>query len=124
MRKNSNNNDNTISISYFKEKVREFVKERKWEKYQTPQNLIQALGIEISELSQLFLFKDYSIEDIKNNNHLLKNLSEEIADVFIYLICLVNTLNFDLTEIFIKKMEKNKEKYSITEFNNGIYYKK
>ena len=52
------------------------------------------------------------------------NISDEIADVFIYLISLVNLLNLDLSQAFISKMDKNKKKYDINEFNNGLYYKK
>ncbi|MCK4481346.1 MAG: nucleotide pyrophosphohydrolase, partial [Candidatus Lokiarchaeota archaeon] len=79
---------------------------------------------EAGELSQLLLFKDYKVEEIWNNKKLLTNISDEIADVFIYLISLINALDLDLSQIFKKKMEKNKKKYSSKEFNNGNYYKK
>ncbi|MFX1395439.1 MAG: nucleotide pyrophosphohydrolase [Promethearchaeota archaeon] len=117
-------NDDNTSISFFKEKVREFVEERDWMEYHTPKNLVQALNCEAGELSQLMLFKDYEKEDIVNNDELLTNILDEAADVFIYLISLMNSIDSDLTSAFIKKMEKNKEKYSISEFNNGKYYKK
>jgi len=54
----------------------------------------------------------------------LENISEEIADVFIYLISLVNCLELDLSHSFTKKMEINEKKYPPKEFNNGTYYKK
>jgi NTP pyrophosphatase (non-canonical NTP hydrolase) len=69
------------------------------------------------------LFKDYSLETIRKNKEILERLSDEIADVFIYLISLTNSINVDLTDIFIKKMEKNRNKYSTNEFNNGSYRK-
>ena len=118
------NNDKEAKISFFKEVIAKFVEERKWNQYHTPKNLIQALGIEVAELSELFLFKDYDVLKIHENNKLLGNISEEIADVFIYLISLINCLGLDLTEIFLKKMEKNRKKYSIHEFNNGTFHKK
>ena len=99
------------------------MRDRNWVKYHTPKNLIQALSIEVSELSEIFLFKDISLETIKTDNILLENISDEIADVFIYLISLVNSVNLDLTSVFNKKMEKNKKKYSINEFNDGSYQK-
>lgn len=121
---NSRENDKNISIAFFKEIVKDFVKKRNWSNYHTPKNLIQALGIEIAELSELFLFKEYSVDDILKNNSLFESISDELADIFIYLISLVNCLGIDLTESFNKKMEKNERKYPIKEFNDGKYYKK
>ncbi len=124
MKENKKNNDQNIFISFFKEEVKNFVKERNWRKYHTPKNLVQAINCEAGELSQLLLFKNYTKEEIWKNKNLLTSISDEIADVFIYLISLTNSLDLDLSQIFINKMEKNKKKYSSKEFNNGIYYKK
>ena len=117
-------NDINTTISFFKKEVKKFVEDRNWIKYHTPKNLVQAINCEAGELSQLLLFKDYTKEEIFDNKALLTNISDEIADVFIYLISLINALDIDLSQIFINKMEKNKKKYSSKEFNNGIYYKK
>jgi dCTP diphosphatase len=119
-----NLNDSNASISIFKDIVRNFVNNRNWAKYHTPKNLVQAINCEAGELSQLLLFKDYKKEDIWNDKSLMEDISDEIADVFIYLISLVNLLNLDLSKAFVTKMDKNKRKYNIQEFNNGKYYKK
>ena len=116
--------DKHTTLSFFKDEVAEFVQKRDWGKYHTPKNLIQALQIEASELSEIFLFKDYSLEQILDNSELLKEISDELADVFIYLISLINVFGIDLTEAFSNKMKKNSDKYSIKEFKNGVYYKK
>jgi NTP pyrophosphatase (non-canonical NTP hydrolase) len=115
--------DNNTSVSFFKNEVQKFVRDRNWTKFHTPKNLIQALSIEVSELSEIFLFKDISLDTINNDKQLLENISDEISDVFIYLVSLVNSMNLDLTSAFIKKMEKNKDKYSVEEFNDGSYQK-
>ena len=120
---NSILDDNNVSVSFFKEEVQKFVEERNWTKFHTPKNLIQALSIEVSELSEIFLFRELSIETIKSDKVLLENISDEIADVFIYLISLVNSLNLDLTNTFTSKMKKNEDKYSVEEFNDGSYQK-
>jgi NTP pyrophosphatase (non-canonical NTP hydrolase) len=117
-------NDNNTTISFFKKNVDQFVNQRNWKKYHTPKNLIQALGIEVAELSELFLFRDDHMESILEDQGLLANISDEVADVFIYLISLINCLNIDLTEIFQRKMEKNRKKYSKKEFNDGTFHKK
>ena len=115
--------DYNTPISFFKLKVQKFVRERRWTKYHTPKNLIHALSIEVAELSEIFLFKDFSLENIKSDRNLLENISDEIADVFIYLISLLNSVDLDLTSAFTKKMEKNELKYSLDDFNNGSYQK-
>ena len=117
-------NDLNTRVSFFKKEVENFVKNRNWVRYHTPKNLVQALNCEAGELSQLLLFKDYKREEIWKDEKLLTNISDEIADVFIYLISLINALEIDLSQAFLNKMEKNAEKYSIKEFNNGIYFKK
>ena len=124
MEKISINSDLNTTISYFKKKVKEFVEARNWSKYHSPKNLIQAIGIEVAELSELFLFKDFKIEDILRDEKLLESISDEVADVFIYLISFLNCLELDITKAFIKKMKKNNQKYSTKEFNNGNYRKK
>jgi len=120
---NSKLEDNNTTISYFKEEIERFVKERRWTKFHNPKDLIQALGIEVSELSEIFLFKNLSLDVIHNDKELLENISDEIADVFIYLVSLLNSLNVDLTRAFIRKMKKNEEKYTPEEFYDGSYRK-
>ncbi|MHA2037599.1 MAG: nucleotide pyrophosphohydrolase [Promethearchaeota archaeon] len=120
----NDNHDTNTTISFFKENVKNFVNERNWAEYHTPKNLVQAINCEAGELSQLLLFKDYSKKNIEDDKELSTNISDEIADVFIYLISLINALDLDLTQAFKKKMKKNKSKYSTKEFDNGIYYKK
>lgn len=120
----SNRNDNNTVISFLKNNVKKFVEEREWTRYHTPKNLIQALQIEAAELSELLLFKEMAKDDILQNEELINKISNEMADVLIYLISLSNSLNIDLAQSFIKKMEINKNKYSIKEFNDGMYYKK
>ena len=124
MNENRESNDQNTAISFFKEEVKKFVENRNWSKYHTPKNLVQAINCEAGELSQLLLFKNYTRDDIWKSESLLTNISDEIADVFIYLISLINALDLDLHQIFMNKMEKNKKKYSSKEFNNGTYYKK
>ncbi|NHJ24793.1 MAG: nucleotide pyrophosphohydrolase [Candidatus Lokiarchaeota archaeon] len=120
----SDQNDSEKTISFFKKEVNEFVQERNWLNYHTPNNLAQALSVEAGELLEIFLFKDYSVNDILKDQILKEKISDEIADVFIYLISLINSLKMDLTHIFQLKMNKNRQKYSSQEFNDGSFYKK
>ena len=100
-----------------------FVQEREWEKYHQPKELAIAMSIEVNELLELFLFRNYPSKVLSEDQALRGRLSEEIADVFAYLISIVNTLNLDLTTIFLNKMKKNRIKYPTSDFN-GNYDKK
>ena len=116
--------DANNTIDFFKIEVEKFVKNRQWSKYHTPKELAQAISIESAELMELFLFKNYAIEDILKNTEFLNKISDEVADIFIYLLSFINAINLDLTTAFQKKMEKNRKKYPIQEFSNGFYKKK
>ena len=117
-------NDSSTPVSFFKKEIDIFVKNRNWTKFHTPKNLVQALHCEAGELSQLLLFNDYTVDDILDDEKLKSSISDEIADVFIYMISLLNILGLDLSQTFKEKMKKNIKKYSIKEFKNGNYYKK
>ena len=120
----TNRNENNTDISFLRNEVKKFVQERNWTQYHTPKNLIQALQIEAAELSELFLFKELDLNDILKDKDLIDKISNEMADVLIYLISLCNSLDIDIVQAFEKKMEINRNKYPIREFNNGVYYKK
>lgn len=117
-------NDSDTNVEYLKQRVKEFIDERSWNKYHTPKNLIQAIGIEVAELSELFLFKEPKIDEVLKDPALMEEIGDEVADIFIYLLSFINTLGIDLTEVFLRKMKKNNQKYSTEEFNDGSYTKK
>ena len=117
-------NDSNANINFFKQRVKEFIDARNWNKYHSPKSLIQAIGIEVAELSELFLFKDLDIAEILMDPKLMEDVGDEVADIFIYLLSFINTLDIDLTEAFVRKMKKNSQKYSTEEFNDGSYEKK
>src|SRR5271157_490594 len=115
--------DESVNVADLKEEVQKFVHERKWESYHTPKDLSIALSIEAAELMEHFLFKDHATEEIVEDSALLEKIGDEIADIFIYLLSLVNTLGVDLSDLFIRKMEKNRKKYPAEEFQ-GNYTKR
>jgi NTP pyrophosphatase (non-canonical NTP hydrolase) len=115
--------DISSSISELKEIMVNFVKERDWTAYHHPKELAIALSVEANELLELFLFENRNLDEIRGNSVLMRMISEEVADVFAYLLSIVSSLNLDLTTIFKQKMEKNREKYPLKEFN-GNYIKK
>ena len=112
--------DKIATIAFFRSEIDRFVQERGWKPFHSPRELAIALNIEAGELLENFLFNksDYPTGDK------IESTKEEIADVFIYLISLVNAMNIDLYEVVMKKLEKNKQKYPVETFHDGFYYKK
>ncbi len=96
------------------EKIIEFRDKRNWRKYHYPKDLAAALAIETAELQELFLWKDQEpselvISDFKR----IKDISDEVADIAIYLFLLTRELNINLKEAINIKIGKNEIKYPI-----------
>lgn len=113
-------NDDSSSISELKNIMKIFVQKRNWTSYHHPKELAIALSIESNELLELFLFTNRKLSEIHENKDLMRSISEEVADIFAYLLSMVNTLGLDLSTIFLEKMKKNREKYPTNEFNGNF----
>lgn len=70
--------------------------------------LIIALTGELGEFSNIvkkIIRGDFSINEKK------KDISEEIADIFAYLLKISYQMNIDLEKTYLDKMKKNKERF-------------
>ena len=86
------------------QRIRKFTADRDWDKYHTPNALAKTIAIEATELLECFQW---------NNEYDLESLTDEIADVYVYLLDLCNKIGVDLVEITEKKMDKNELKYPV-----------
>jgi len=73
--------DQNFTLQQLREIISQFVKERNWESYHTPRALAEAINIEAAEMLEIFLFQPdgYVPSD-------LSSLTEEMADVFVYIL--------------------------------------
>ena len=86
------------------DEIIKFQKERDWKQFHTPENLAKSISIEAAELLEHFQWgKEYDIGEV----------SEELADVLIYCFYMADSLDLDISEIMLNKMEKNAIKYPI-----------
>ena len=84
--------------------LRQFVAERDWQKFHTPENLAKSIAIESAELLELFQWSEPSnIEEIQ----------DELADVLTYCILLADRYDLDNEKIVLEKLEKTKAKYPV-----------
>ena len=95
-------------------KLLDFAKKRDWEKYHNLKNLAISISIESSELLEIFQW----IEDKNINEHLRdktfrKRISEEVADVLLYLLRFSQIANLNLEKICLDKIKINEKKYPI-----------
>ena len=84
--------------------LRQFVAERNWQQFHTPENLAKSISIESAELLELFQWSEPSSID---------EVIDELADVLTYCILLVDEYNLDIEKIVLEKLEKTKAKYPV-----------
>jgi NTP pyrophosphatase (non-canonical NTP hydrolase) len=93
-------------------KIISFRNERDWAQFHDPKNLAEALSIEAGELLENFLWK--TTEQSRNlSTEELKNVKEELADIFIFLTYLSEEYKIDLLMEVEKKIAKNELKYPV-----------
>ncbi len=81
------------------------------------EHLIVCLVGEVGEFSNIVKKigrGDFSFDEKSNE------LSEELADIFIYIIKISNQCNIDIEKSFISKINKNKKRFSRYESNEDI----
>ena len=100
-----------LDLVKIKKALKDFSVERDWEKFHTPKNLSMALTVEVSELLEIFQWSLDGGQDVLKNSR--EEIESEIADIFNYLVKLVDLLDIDLEKIALKKIDLNSKKYPI-----------
>lgn len=90
--------------------IRMFRDARDWMQFHNPKNLACAIAIEAAELLEHFQWKTPE-ESAQHADARRDDLSEEIADVGIYLIELADNLGIDLLAAIERKLSINAAKY-------------
>ena len=84
--------------------LRDFVVERDWGQFHTPENLAKSISIEAAELLELFQWDD---------NCDAENVQKELADVLTYCFLLADKLGVTPDEIVLQKLEETGAKYPV-----------
>src|SRR4030043_1907991 len=103
-----------MDIFAIQKKLRYFAQARNWDQFHSPKNLTMALAAEAAELLEIFQW--LTEEQSKNINKSEKDMAlikQEVADVFIYLARLADTLGIDIEREVLAKIELNEKKYQI-----------
>lgn len=84
-----------------RERLREFVAERNWAQFHTPENLAKSVSIEAAELLECFQWNDADLDSAQ----------DELADVLTYCFLLADRLSLDPDTIVLEKLAKTRKKY-------------
>ena len=112
--------DQATTIEALKREAIRFRDERNWKQFHDPKNLAMGMAIECAELQELFLWK--SAEEIQESLGTpggKERMSEELADVFVFLLYLSDACEIDLSEAVRRKLQVNARKYPVGKSYNS-----
>jgi dCTP diphosphatase len=84
--------------------LREFVRERDWSQFHSPENLAKSISIEAAELLECFQWSsEFDAERVQG----------ELADVLTYCHLLADRLGLDANQIVLDKLAVTRSKYPV-----------
>lgn len=87
----------------------QFVHERDWEQFHTPENLAKSICLESAELLECYQWSDSPRDGD------IEHVEDELADVLTYCIMMADALDADMDAIVTRKLAKTKRKYPVAE---------
>ena len=92
--------------------INDFRDARDWKQFHNPKDVAISLSLEASEVLEHFQWK--SPEEIKKYiKENKKEIADELADVFYWVLLMSSDLNIDIEKAFLLKMKENNRKYPI-----------
>ena len=99
-------------IKNLTEKIKKFRDERDWKQFHNPKDVALSLVLEATEVLEHFQWKDE--EEIREYIKTNKNeISEELADVFCWVLLMSYDLKIDIKKALEEKLVKNEKKYPV-----------
>lgn len=92
--------------------LRQFAADRDWEQFHSPKNLASALSVEAAELLEHFQWMtEEQSRNLSDDKRAL--VSQELADVLLYLLQIADKLQIDLVQSAKSKLAINAQNYPI-----------
>lgn len=106
--------DQLLDVGPLTNALRHFARDRDWEQFHSPKNLVMALTGEVGELAEIFqwMTEDASKEAARNPAT-AQAVSDELSDVLLYVIRTADVLGVDLNAAVTDKLRVNAEKYPV-----------
>ena len=103
-----------VDVTRLQDAVARFARERNWEPFHSPKNLVMALTGEVGELVELFQWLDEDASRrVAREPATARAVRDEIADVLVYLVRLAAVLEVDLDEAVRTKLATNNRRYPV-----------
>jgi len=103
-----------MSLKALTQALLEFRDARNWAQFHTLRNLIVSLNLEAAELLELTQWKsDAEMAALPGDAAAHEALSDECADVLLYLLLIAERAGIDLEAAAHSKLLKNAEKYPV-----------
>ena len=102
-----------MEINKLQKIIVKFRDARDWKQFHNSKDLAISLLLEASEVLEHFQWKSKEEMDELPNTTEFKDMKEELADVYYYVLLMAHDLNVDLEKEFLKKMKQNEKKYPI-----------
>lgn len=107
--------DVLIDVSSMTVALANFAKERDWDQFHSPKNLVMALSAEVGELTEIFQWlSEEESKNVCNDRKGAEAVHDELADVALYLVRIASVLGVDLNQAVTEKLKKNSEKYPVS----------
>ncbi len=98
------------NLEELKQRLRQFARERDWEQFHSPKNISMALIVEAAELVEHFQWLTQE-QSNKLSPDVFRQVEQEMADVFLYLVRMADLLGIDLMDAADRKIAVNAKKY-------------
>jgi NTP pyrophosphatase (non-canonical NTP hydrolase) len=103
-----------IDVTVLSHALANFARERDWDQFHSPKNLVMALSSEVGELTEIFQWiSEEASLSICADEKSAEAVRDELADVAMYLVRIASVLGVDLNEAIVEKLHKNSEKYPV-----------
>lgn len=91
-------------------RLRKFRDERGWNKFHTPKDLAISVSVEAAELLEIFQWEP---ADTVIDKKLKAKLSNEAADVLLYLLMLCDIAEIDIVSAAADKIDRNEVRFPV-----------
>ncbi|KAH9525540.1 dCTP pyrophosphatase 1 [Bulinus truncatus] len=103
-----------LSLEDIRKMNEKFIKERNWDQFHSPRNVLLAMVGEMGELSEIFQWKGEVSEGLPELTEDERNhVGEEISDILLYLVDFACRCHIDLPKALIAKVAANAKKYPV-----------
>lgn len=100
------------SLARLNLRLLDFARDRDWEKFHSPKNLVMALAGECGELLEHFQWLS-EVQSVSLPAEKKQEVALEMADILIYLLRLSERLDVDLLEAVEAKIGINEQRYPV-----------